>query len=228
MIKVQNLSKVFKTKTIETWALNDVSLEVNKGEFISIMGPSGCGKSTLLSMMGLLDRPTEGRIMINGIDPTQYADKELAKFRNQHLGFVFQSFHLINDLNVKENVALPLMYRKIGSKEAKYRVEEALEKVELSHRMSHLPSQLSGGQRQRVAIARAIVGQPSILFADEPTGNLDSVMGEEVMHLLMNLNKEGTTIVMVTHDEQQAKMTDRIVRIFDGKQVSVQAPKLDY
>ncbi|NME67542.1 ABC transporter ATP-binding protein [Flammeovirga aprica] len=223
MIELKNISKVFKTDAVETWALENISLKIEKGEFISIMGPSGCGKSTLLSIMGLLDLPSDGTIEINGNNPLQLSDKKLAKFRNEHLGFVFQSFHLINDLSVRENVAMPLLYRSISSKETKKRVEEALERVGLSHRMDHKPTQLSGGQRQRVAIARAIVGNPSIIFADEPTGNLDSVMGEEVMQMLMKLNKEGATIVMVTHDEQQAKMTDRIVRIFDGRQVSVQA-----
>ncbi|MBD0402645.1 ABC transporter ATP-binding protein [Flammeovirga sp. EKP202] len=223
MIELKNISKVFKTDAVETWALENISLKIEKGEFISIMGPSGCGKSTLLSIMGLLDLPSDGVIEINGYNPLLLSDKKLAKFRNEHLGFVFQSFHLINDLSVRENVAMPLLYRSISSKETKKRVEEALERVGLSHRMDHKPTQLSGGQRQRVAIARAIVGNPSLIFADEPTGNLDSVMGEEVMQMLMKLNKEGATIVMVTHDEQQAKMTDRIVRIFDGRQVSVQA-----
>ncbi|MBB6460484.1 ABC transporter ATP-binding protein [Flammeovirga kamogawensis] len=222
MITLQNISKVFKTDAIETWALENISLTIDKGEFISIMGPSGCGKSTLLSIMGLLDLPSEGTISINGNNPLTLKDKQLAKFRNEHLGFVFQSFHLINDLSVRDNVAMPLLYRKVSSKETKQRVEAALEKVGLTHRMDHKPSQLSGGQRQRVAIARAIVGNPSIIFADEPTGNLDSVMGDEVMQMLLKLNEEGATIIMVTHDEQQAKLTDRIIRVFDGRQVSVQ------
>ncbi|AZQ64675.1 ABC transporter ATP-binding protein [Flammeovirga pectinis] len=223
MITLQNISKVFKTDAIETWALENISLTIEKGEFISIMGPSGCGKSTLLSIMGLLDLPSEGSITIDGNNPLALKDKQLAKFRNEHLGFVFQSFHLINDLSVRDNVAMPLLYRKVSSKETKQRVEDALEKVGLTHRMEHKPSQLSGGQRQRVAIARAIVGNPSIIFADEPTGNLDSVMGDEVMQMLLKLNEEGATIIMVTHDEQQAKLTDRIIRVFDGRQVSVQS-----
>lgn len=220
MIKLTELNKIYRTDEIETIALENVNLEVQKGEFLSIMGPSGCGKSTLLNIMGLLDAPTSGKIEINGIQTINMKDKELAQFRNQKLGFVFQSFHLINSLNVIDNVELPLLYRKVSSSERRKRAEEVLEKVGLSHRMRHFPTQLSGGQCQRVAIARAIIGNPDIILADEPTGNLDSKMGAEVMDILHNLNKEdGRTIVMVTHDERQAKQTARTVRFFDGRQI---------
>jgi len=220
MIKLTELNKIYRTDEIETIALENVNLEVQKGEFLSIMGPSGCGKSTLLNIMGLLDAPTSGKIEINGIQTINMKDKELAQFRNQKLGFVFQSFHLINSLNVIDNVELPLLYRKVSSSERRKRAEEVLEKVGLSHRMRHFPTQLSGGQCQRVAIARAIIGNPDIILADEPTGNLDSKMGAEVMDILHNLNKEdGRTIVMVTHDERQAKQTARTIRFFDGRQI---------
>lgn len=220
MIKLTELNKIYRTDEIETVALENVNLEVQKGEFLSIMGPSGCGKSTLLNIMGLLDAPTSGKIEINGIETINMKDKELAQFRNQKLGFVFQSFHLINSLNVIDNVELPLLYRKESSSERRKRAQEVLEKVGLSHRMRHFPTQLSGGQCQRVAIARAIIGNPDIILADEPTGNLDSKMGAEVMDILHNLNKEdGRTIVMVTHDERQAKQTARTVRFFDGRQI---------
>lgn len=220
MIKLTNLEKVYRTKEIETVALENVNLEVKKGEFLSIMGPSGCGKSTLLNIMGLLDTPSSGSVEINGTNTVDMKDKELAHFRNQQLGFVFQSFHLINSLNVIDNVELPLLYRKVSASERKKAAEAVLEKVGLSHRMRHFPTQLSGGQCQRVAIARAIVGNPEIILADEPTGNLDSKMGIEVMELLHQLNKEdGRTIVMVTHNEEQAKQTSRTVRFFDGRQV---------
>ena len=220
MIKLTGINKIYRTNEIETVALENVNLEVNKGEFLSIMGPSGCGKSTLLNIMGLLDAPTSGTIEIAGTKVDGMKDKELAAFRNQKLGFVFQSFHLINSLNVMDNVELPLLYRRIGSGERKRLAKEVLEKVGLSHRMNHFPTQLSGGQCQRVAIARAIIGHPEIILADEPTGNLDSKMGAEVMELLHQLNKEdGRTIVMVTHNEEQAKQTSRTVRFFDGRQV---------
>lgn len=220
MIKLTNLQKIYRTKEIETVALENVNLEVEKGEFLSIMGPSGCGKSTLLNIMGLLDAPTSGSVEIDGVDTIRMNDKELAAFRNQKLGFVFQSFHLINSLNVLDNVELPLLYRKVSASERRKRAQAVLEKVGLSHRMRHFPTQLSGGQCQRVAIARAIVGNPDIILADEPTGNLDSKMGIEVMELLHQLNKEdGRTIVMVTHNEQQAQQTSRIIRFFDGRQV---------
>ena len=205
---------------IETLALENVNLDVIKGEFVSIMGPSGCGKSTLLNIMGLLDAPSSGKIEINGTSVESMKDKELAAFRNKTLGFVFQSFHLINSLNVIDNVELPLLYRKMAAKERTRLAKEVLERVGLSHRMRHMPTQLSGGQCQRVAIARAIVGNPEIILADEPTGNLDSKMGAEVMELLHKLNKEdGRTIVMVTHNEEQAKQTSRTIRFFDGRQV---------
>jgi len=220
MIKLTDLNKIYRTDEIETIALENVNLEVQKGEFLSIMGPSGCGKSTLLNIMGLLDAPTSGKIEINGIQTINMKDKELAQFRNQKLGFVFQSFHLINSLNVLDNVELPLLYRKVSSSERRKRAQEVLEKVGLSHRMRHFPTQLSGGQCQRVAIARAIIGNPDIILADEPTGNLDSKMGAEVMDILHKLNKEDErTIVMVTHDERQAKQTARTIRFFDGRQI---------
>ena len=220
MIKLTGINKIYRTEEIETQALENVNLEVQKGEFLSIMGPSGCGKSTLLNIMGLLDSPTSGTIEINGTSTENMGDKELAAFRNQTLGFVFQSFHLINSLNVIDNVELPLLYRKMSSSERTALAKQVLERVGLSHRMKHMPTQLSGGQCQRVAIARAIVGNPEIILADEPTGNLDSKMGAEVMELLHKLNKEdGRTIVMVTHNEAQARQTARTVRFFDGRQV---------
>lgn len=220
MISLNNVEKVYRTKTIETVALNRINLEVEKGDFLSVMGPSGCGKSTLLNIIGLLDQPSSGSVQIDGTIPDGFADKKLAKFRNSRIGFIFQSFHLINDLSVFDNVELPLLYRKTTSKERKEKVREALEKVGLSNRTKHFPSQLSGGQCQRVAIARAIVGSPSLLLADEPTGNLDSQMGGEIMDVLHRLNKdEETTIVMVTHDESMAAQTNRTVRLFDGARV---------
>lgn len=220
MIKLTGINKIYRTNEIETLALENVNLDVEKGEFVSIMGPSGCGKSTLLNIMGLLDAPSSGKIEINGTSVENMKDKELAAFRNKTLGFVFQSFHLINSLNVIDNVELPLLYRKMPAKERTRLAKEVLERVGLSHRMRHMPTQLSGGQCQRVAIARAIVGNPEIILADEPTGNLDSKMGAEVMELLHKQNKEdGRTIVMVTHNEEQAKQTSRTIRFFDGRQV---------
>ncbi len=220
MIKLTNLEKIYRTKEIETVALENVNLEVQAGEFVSIMGPSGCGKSTLLNIMGLLDSPTSGQVAIAGVNTVSMNDKQQAAFRNQQLGFVFQSFHLINSLNVLDNVELPLLYRKVSASERRKAAKEVLEKVGLSHRMKHFPTQLSGGQCQRVAIARAIIGQPNIILADEPTGNLDSKMGIEVMDILHQLNREdGRTIVMVTHNEQQARQTNRTIRFFDGRQI---------
>lgn len=221
MIKLTQLTKIYRASEIETMALDNVNLEVAKGEFLSVMGPSGCGKSTLLNIIGLLDTPTSGTVEINGMQTGSMKDNEMAAFRNQHLGFVFQSFHLINSLDVLDNVELPLLYRKSTAKERTRLAKEVLERVGLSHRMKHYPSQLSGGQCQRVAIARAIIGNPSILLADEPTGNLDSKMGAEVMDILHKLNQEdGRTIVMVTHNEDQARQTTRTVRFFDGRQIS--------
>lgn len=219
MISLQNINKVYRTKTIETLALNNINLEVKEGEFLSIMGPSGCGKSTLLNIIGLIDEPSSGVVEIAGQE-IKANQKNIAAFRNQNLGFIFQSFHLINDLSVRDNVELPLIYRNISGKQRREMAEQALVSVGLKNRMKHFPSQLSGGQKQRVAIARAIVGQPKILLADEPTGNLDSVMGNEVMDILIGLNEEQkTTIVMVTHDERMAKKTHRLMRLFDGSQV---------
>ena len=222
MIQLLNIEKIYRTDTIETTALNNVNINIKKGEFVSIMGPSGCGKSTLLNIMGLLDSPTRGSITVDNQSVTSFSRKKLAVFRNLKLGFIFQSYHLINDLSVIDNVELPLLYRSgISSAERRKRALYALGKVGLSARIKHSPTQLSGGQRQRVAIARAIIGNPEILFADEPTGNLDSAMGEEVINLMLHLNKtDGTTIVMVTHDEQMAKKTQRTIHFFDGQQVS--------
>lgn len=219
IIKLEGITKVYRTTEVETTALENVNLTVRKGEFLSIMGSSGCGKSTLLNLMGLLDLPDQGKILINETETTQMKDGEMAEFRNKMLGFVFQSFHLINSLNVLDNVELPLLYRNSTAKSRREAAEKVLEKVGLSHRMRHLPTQLSGGQCQRVALARAIVGNPQIILADEPTGNLDSKMGSEIMELLFQLNEDGTTIVMVTHDEHIAESTQRIVRFFDGRRV---------
>ena len=220
MIKLENVTKIFRTNEIETLALENLNLEVAKGEFLSIMGPSGCGKSTLLNIMGLLDVPTSGTVQVAGTDTHNMSDREMAAFRNKTLGFVFQSFHLINSLNVLDNVELPLLYRNVSAKERRERAEEVLHKVGMTHRMRHMPTQLSGGQCQRVAIARAIIGNPEIILADEPTGNLDSKMGTEVMDLLRQLNREdGRTIVMVTHNNDQAKLTSRTIRMFDGHQI---------
>lgn len=221
MIKLTGINKIYRTNEIETVALENVNLEVNKGEFLSIMGPSGCGKSTLLNIMGLLDAPTSGTIEIAGTKVDGMKDKELAAFRNRKLGFVFQSFHLINSLNVLDNVELPLLYRKVSAKERRHLAEEVLKKVGLSHRMRHMPTQLSGGQCQRVAIARAIIGNPEIILADEPTGNLDSKNGKEVMDLLTDLNRNsGATIVMVTHSQHDASFAHRVVNLFDGEIVT--------
>lgn len=221
MIEIQNVSKTYRTETIETIALHNMNLSVPSGEFLSIMGPSGCGKSTLLNIMGLIDEPTDGIVSLAGKEITGYNGKQVARFRNEQLGFIFQSFHLINDLSVLDNVELPLLYRKVGSKERKRLALEALSHVGLSNRATHFPNQLSGGQKQRVAIARAIVGRPNIILADEPTGNLDSHMGDEIMDILLKLNSDlGTTIVMVTHDERMAKKTHRLVRLSDGERVS--------
>lgn len=219
IITLSGIEKVYRTKEIETTALENVNLEVNEGEFLSIMGPSGCGKSTFLNIIGLLDKATKGSVSILGNDCSTMSDRELSHFRNANIGFVFQSFHLIPSLDVASNVELPLIYRKgISAAQRRERIEKVLERLDMSHRIHHLPSQLSGGQCQRVAIARAIVGRPKIILADEPTGNLDSKMGTEVMAILHRLNKEdGITIIMVTHNEAQALETDRIVRFFDRR-----------
>lgn len=221
LIKLVGVDKSYRTKEIETLALENVNLEVEEREFLSIMGPSGCGKSTLLNLIGLLDKPTKGEVFIDGRKVGELPDAAQAHFRNANIGFVFQSFHLIPTLNVADNVELPLLYRSgVSDSERRKRVAEVLDRVGLSHRMRHMPGQLSGGQCQRVAIARAIVGDPRIILADEPTGNLDSKMGAEVMGLLHTLNRQdGRTVVMVTHNEEQARQTDRIVRFFDGRQI---------
>ena len=220
MIKVKNLKKIFKTEEVETWALNKVSLQVSPGEFVAIMGPSGCGKSTLLSILGLLDNPTEGEYYLDGVEVSGYKESQRNELRKGKIGFVFQSFNLIDELNVYENIELPLLYMGIGSSERKRKVNEAMERMGISHRSKHFPNQLSGGQQQRVAIARAIVVNPKLILADEPTGNLDSKNGKEVMSLLSELHKSGTTIVMVTHSQHDAGYADRVINLFDGEVVS--------
>ncbi len=221
LIKVNSVSKLYRTSKIETMALDNVNFSIEKGEFVSIMGPSGCGKSTLLNIVGLLDRPTSGTVEIAGKTAQGMGDRALAAFRNSSIGFIFQNFHLIPSLSVADNVELPLTYRSgIGSRERQTKVAEVLERVGLSHRTNHFPSQLSGGQCQRVAIARAIIGNPDIILADEPTGNLDSRMSAEIMDILTSLNQEGRTILMVTHNEAQAELTHRVMRFFDGRQIS--------
>ena len=216
MIKTDCISKVFRTEEVETHALVNVSLEVKKGEFVAVMGPSGCGKSTLLNILGLLDRPTNGQYILDGKDMSALTEKERNVFRRGMLGFVFQSFNLIDELTVEENIELPLLYMKVPASERKRRITDAMARMGITHRAKHFPSQLSGGQQQRVAIARAVVMQPKIILADEPTGNLDSKNGLEVMGLLRELHREGTTIVMVTHSARDAAYSDRIVNLFDG------------
>ncbi|HHT99840.1 MAG: ABC transporter ATP-binding protein [Bacteroidota bacterium] len=217
MIKVENLTKVFRTEEVETLALNEISFEVAKGEFVAIMGPSGCGKSTLLNILGLLDNPTSGNYLLDGIEVGNLKEKERTRARKGKVGFVFQSFNLIEEMTVYENVELPLNYLKIRSSERKARVEEVLRRMNISHRANHFPNQLSGGQQQRVAIARAVIANPKLILADEPTGNLDSNNGTEVMKLLTELNREGSTIVMVTHSLHDASYAHRTINLFDGK-----------
>jgi putative ABC transport system ATP-binding protein len=217
MIKTQNLTKIFQTDEIETSALNAVNFNVQKGEFVAIMGPSGCGKSTLLNIVGLLDNPSSGSYLFNGVDVSQMRESQRTKLRKGNIGFVFQSFNLIDELNVYENVEMPLIYLKMSAAERKARVEAILERMKISHRRKHFPRQLSGGQQQRVAIARAVAANPGLILADEPTGNLDSKNGLEVMNLLTELNREGTTIVMVTHSMHDADFAHRIVNLFDGQ-----------
>ena len=216
MIKTVNLQKIFKTEEVETWALNNVSLEIKEGEFVAIMGPSGCGKSTLLNILGLLDNPTSGELWFLGQEVSRFSENSRTDLRNGNIGFVFQSFNLIDELTVFENVELPLLYAGVPVRERVERVNCALERMQIAHRTEHYPQQLSGGQQQRVAIARAIVTNPHLILADEPTGNLDSINGNEVMALLKELNSEGATVVMVTHSEENAREAGRIVRMMDG------------
>jgi putative ABC transport system ATP-binding protein len=216
MIKTNDLTKIFRTEEVETTALNKVNLHVKEGEYVAVMGPSGCGKSTLLNILGLLDNPTSGSYLFNGIEVAKLKERDRTIFRKGNIGFVFQSFNLIDELNVYENVELPLIYLKMKAGDRKKRVEEVLERMKIGHRAKHFPQQLSGGQQQRVAIARAVVANPSLILADEPTGNLDSKNGLEVINLLTELNKDGTTIVMVTHSDHDAGYAHRIVNLFDG------------
>ena len=220
MLKIENLSKVFRTEDIETVALNNISLNVKEGEFVAIMGPSGCGKSTLLNILGMLDNPTEGNYFLDGQEVGHLKEKQRTEVRKGKIGFVFQSFNLIEELNVTENVELPLTYLQMRSGERKDRVSQVLKRVAISHRASHFPNQLSGGQQQRVAIARAVVANPKLILADEPTGNLDSKNGLEVMNLMTELNKEGATIIMVTHSQRDASYAHRVVNLFDGQVVT--------
>jgi len=220
MIKISELEKIYRTEEVETVALNKLSVEVKSGEFVAVMGPSGCGKSTLLNILGLLDDPDSGSYLFNDIEVADFNERKRAHLRKHNLGFVFQSFNLIDELTVYENVELPLIYTKVSNAERKKRVEEVLDKMQIMHRRNHFPQQLSGGQQQRVAVARAVVNKPKLILADEPTGNLDSKNGIEVMQLLTDLNEQGTTIVMVTHSEHDARYSHRIIRMLDGQTVT--------
>lgn len=220
MIKITNLEKIYRTEEVETIALNDLSFDVREGEFVAVMGPSGCGKSTLLNILGLLDDPDAGSFLFNGVEVAKFNERKRADMRKKNIGFVFQSFNLIDELTVFENVELPLMYAGVKKAERKARVDEVLEKVQIMHRRNHFPQQLSGGQQQRVAVARAVVNKPKLILADEPTGNLDSSNGNEVMQMLTDLNEAGTTIIMVTHSEHDARYSHRIIRMLDGRTVT--------
>jgi putative ABC transport system ATP-binding protein len=220
MIRTNNLRKIYRTEEVETTALDNVTLDIKEGEFVSIMGPSGCGKSTLMNILGLLDNPSEGEYFINGIDVSKYSERQRAQVRKENIGFVFQSFNLIDELTIAENVELPLLYLKMPVEERKHKVQTVLGIMEIMHRKNHFPQQLSGGQQQRVAVARALVAEPKLILADEPTGNLDSSHGDEVMKLLTFLNEQGTTVVMVTHSPSYAEYGNRVVHLFDGKVVT--------
>lgn len=224
LLKTQNLSKIYRTDTVETTALNDVSLSIGAGEFVAIMGPSGCGKSTLLNIIGLLDSPSSGQYFVNGEDVSAYNERKRADVRKSTIGFVFQSFNLIDELTVAENIELPLIYTGMGKGERRERVREVMERMNIGHRAKHFPQQLSGGQQQRVAIARAVVNAPKLILADEPTGNLDSAHGEEVMNLLTELNKAGTTVIIVTHSMRDAGYAQRTIKLLDGKVVEASIP----
>ena len=228
IIETESLKKLYRTEEVETTALDGVSIKIDEGEFVSIMGPSGCGKSTLLHVLGLIDNPSEGNYLFQGKDVAGYSERQRAPLRKANIGFVFQSFNLIDELTVYENVELPMIYNKTPASERKPRVEEVLDKMNMGHRMKHFPLQLSGGQQQRVAVARAIVNQPNLILADEPTGNLDSEHGEEVMKILVNLNEEGTTVIMVTHSEENAAYGGRTIHLLDGRVVSEKSPERDY
>jgi putative ABC transport system ATP-binding protein len=226
MIQTKELVKIFRTDEVETTALNEVDLDVQSGEFVAVMGPSGCGKSTLLNIIGLLDNPTSGELYFDGVEVSKFKERQRTNLRKGNIGFVFQSFNLIDELTVYENVELPLLYMKFSGTDRKKKVNEVLDRMKISHRKKHFPQQLSGGQQQRVAIARAVVTRPKLILADEPTGNLDSANGEEVMNLLTELNKEGTTIIMVTHSPSDAEKAHRIVQLFDGHIVTENIKKI--
>ncbi|HEY0892665.1 MAG TPA: ABC transporter ATP-binding protein [Cellvibrio sp.] len=220
MIRLNNIDKIFRTEAIETKALSNISLEIKQGEFVAIMGPSGCGKSTLLNILGMLDNPDQGDYFFNGDNIARHSESKLSELRKHNIGFIFQSFNLIDELSVFENIELALLYHKIPTAERRARVQAVIEKMEIAHRAQHMPSQLSGGQQQRVAVARALVANPKLILADEPTGNLDSVHGQEVMRLLKTLNQEGATVVIVTHSNEHASYAQRRINLFDGKIVA--------
>ena len=228
IIQTENLKKLYRTEEVETTALDGVNIQIKEGEFVSIMGPSGCGKSTLLHLLGLIDRPSDGTYRFQGEDVSAYSERQRAPLRKANIGFVFQSFNLIDDLTVFENVELPMIYNRTPASERRPRVQEVLEKMNMGHRMNHFPLQLSGGQQQRVAVARAIVNNPNMILADEPTGNLDSEHGEEVMKILVHLNEEGTTVIMVTHSEENAAYGSRVIHLLDGRVVSEKSPDRAY